>query len=104
MIEIEPSAGRVVLFWPRHDDNIGKFPGQPLAALIVGVPPYKPGKVNLTVFGARGGTYAYENIPLVQPQQAKPKDGDWCEWPGNVVLAAIRRHDDWDSIPIPPPS
>jgi hypothetical protein len=78
MAYIQPTPGRVVLFWSRRDDNIAKLPGQPLAAIISGVLT-TVGKVNLSVFDAKGVPHGYENITLIQEGDARP-DGDFAEW------------------------
>lgn len=79
MARIDPTVGRVVLFWPRRNDNIAKIPGQPLAAIICAVPEGKP-TINLVVFSAHGHTHGYENVTLIQDGEPRPPDGDFAEW------------------------
>lgn len=86
---ITPTPGRVVLFWPRRNDNVAKLPNQPLAAIVAGIDPLKPGKVNLTVFDAKGGTHGYEDIVLIQDGDPRPPDGDFAEWSEHQKLMAV---------------
>jgi hypothetical protein len=78
MAHIAPTPGRMVLFWPRKDDNIPKRPKQPLAAIVAAV--LDTGRVNLAVFSANGSVYGYTDIPLIQDGEPAPPDGDYAEW------------------------
>jgi hypothetical protein len=80
MAHIAPTPGRVVLFWPRKDDNIPKRPKQPLAAIVTAVTPVGLDKdrVNLAVFSANGTVHGYTDIQLIQDGEPVPPDGDYA--------------------------
>lgn len=93
MARIPPTVGRVVLFHPRRDDNIAKVPGQPLAAIICGVPTPDDldGKISLAVFSAHGGVHGYDNVTLVQPGEALPAAGvEHATWMAFQIGQAAR--------------
>jgi hypothetical protein len=78
MAHIPPTVGRMVLFWPRRDDNIAKQPNQPLAAVIAAV--CGPSAVSLCVFDVQGVPHGYTDIVLIQEDEARPLGGDFAEW------------------------
>jgi len=79
MASIEPTVGRVVLFWP--DQN---FPGahhdtgKPLAAIVAHV--FDPTLVNLTVFDSSGYSFAQGNVTLLAADQAREPGRRCAEW------------------------
>lgn len=79
---IAPSVGRAVLFVPR-EDTFGQFgfflqAGKPHAALVTEA--HNDRCVNLAVFDAHGKTFGRTSVPLRQPEDAAPAQGDYCEW------------------------
>ena len=63
---MEVTVGRVVYFWPAHDEKLAlPRPGQPLAAHVAAVS--EDGlRVNLQVVDANGEAHPRQDVPFVQ--------------------------------------
>lgn len=75
---IEPTVGRVVLFFPAHAANMG---AGPLPAMVAAV--HGPRCVNLAVFDANGRPLSHPptSVTLVQPGDPVPNGGGcYCTW------------------------
>lgn len=74
MQRIEPTVGRIVLFFvnDQHPDH-----GFPLRADICFV--HDDGTVNLSINDARGHHFSRCNVQLVQDGES-PNSAEWCEW------------------------
>lgn len=80
---IEPTIGRVVLFWPtlayaRDKGMAYEDSGKPLPALITYV--HNLRMVNLAVFDQNGENYPVTSVPLFQDGEPVPNGGFYCEW------------------------
>jgi hypothetical protein len=78
---IEPSVGRVVLYYPSKfgsDDEMAKIIYQPLAAIICSVD--SNSCVNLAVFDTNGTLHSRTSVFLLQDDDAVPAHGRYCEW------------------------
>jgi len=73
---MKPKIGRVVLFTPSSDDEIG--PG-PLSALICHV--WSDAMVNLAVFDRNGNPHSRTSVTLLQPDDPPQGWGYYCRWP-----------------------
>jgi len=72
---IEPTEGRIVHFYPHRD----AAPDQrPFAAMLAGI--NDNGTINLTVSARDGSTYAVQNVPLLQGNDAPPPYGHFAAW------------------------
>lgn len=79
---IEPTIGRVVLFWPtlayaRDKGMAYEDSGKPLPALITYV--HNLRMVNLAVFDQNGENYPVTSVELIQDYR-RPPLGMYCEW------------------------
>lgn len=80
---IEPTIGRVVLFWPtlayaRDKGMAYEDSGKPLPAIITYV--HGARMVNLAVFDQNGENYPVTSVPLVQDGEPAPNGSFYCEW------------------------
>lgn len=80
---IEPTIGRVVLFWPtlayaREKGMAYEDSGKPLPAIITYV--HNLRMVNLAVFDQNGENYPVTSVPLFQDGEPVPNGGFYCEW------------------------
>ncbi len=80
---IEPTIGRVVLFWPtlayaRDKGMAYEDSGKPLPAIITYV--HGARMVNLSVFDQNGKNYPVTSVPPVQDDEPAPNGGFYCEW------------------------
>jgi len=80
---IEPTIGRVVLFWPtlayaRDKGMAYEDTGKPLPAIITYV--HNLRMVNLAVFDQNGENYPVTSVPLFQDGEPVPNGGFYCEW------------------------
>ena len=75
---IAPTIGRVVWFWPYHDEELGPDK-QPLAAMVTYV--HSDTMVNLVVFSPNGLPAGRTSVELWQDngEQHRPARG-FCEW------------------------
>jgi len=79
MASIEPTVGRVVLFWPdQHFAGAHHDTGKPLAATIAHV--FDPTLVNLTVSDSDGHVFAEGNVTMLAADQAREPGKRCAEW------------------------
>jgi hypothetical protein len=88
---ISPSAGRVVWYHPSVHEGISKPPNGALAALVTCV--WSDRCVNLAIFDANGHHHARTSVTLVQPGDARPVNGGFCEWMPYQVGQAVALRD-----------
>lgn len=86
MAQIKPTLGRVIHFYPRHDEP-------PLTALIVKVNADE--SVNLAIFDVLGQPWrsGNTNIPVVQDGEEHPLCGSFCKWMSYQVGQAAKREE-----------
>lgn len=76
---IEPTVGRVVLYWPHRTDPLVKWTeGQPLAAHVAHL--NVDGTINLMVIGMDGSSHGRKSVELVQHGYPNPDDRSFCRW------------------------
>jgi len=84
---INPTIGRVLLFWPEAASELTHDSKQPLPALVTYV--HSPTLVNIGGFDANGKPFARTSVRLVQPAEELPSYGGYCTWmPYQVGQAA----------------
>lgn len=78
---IEPTAGRVVNYWPSESDKDRMAVGvkeRPLAAHVAFV--WNPRMVNVMVIDANGNPYPMTSVLFAQDGDPVPGGGGYCEW------------------------
>lgn len=82
---IKPTVGRVVWFNQENRDLAGD---KTLAAIVAHV--HSDRLVNLCVIDANGNTHSRTSVTLVQPGDATPGAGPYCEWMPYQIGQAAR--------------
>lgn len=93
---ISPTNGRIVWYTPPRTpamftpSMVQIDPTKPLAATVVHV--WDDRTVNLAVLDSVGMMHSRTNITLLQDDDLKPEDGDFCSWMPYQVGQA-KRHE-----------
>lgn len=88
-MQIKPTVGRVVWYYPSKNDPGVQLPGQPHAASVAAV--HNDSCVNLSIVDSNGVSYSKTSVLLYQGDGPKP-DSDYAEWMPYQVGQA-KKHD-----------
>lgn len=87
---IQPTVGRVVLYWPAKGEPVNVRGEQPFSATVCYV--HNERLVNLVIADHDGNSYGRRSVKLVQPGDTDPDDR-FCRWMPFQVGQATASHD-----------